>query len=262
MSVVLVRPDLPFGRLPVTNVDFTDPGDYDSWNAWETADVVDARIIVDNWSILFGHVNGGLNGTDLDPDTADQFPEDEWVVNPENATPANQLPDPATGLRHSHDGVDSAYLAAGVVTGAILGDRARGIFLSPSKAYRTVLLHGRLAYEKGLIGNSVEDIPSDSNIRTLAVPWDRVRWGSSAIQQDPTASGSGTVRMLVQWWIDDSADYGTTRQQGMRLPIADVDDVGADVGYFKTSAAFVFANTNPDLVTYISAQWALLVVIP
>lgn len=172
MSCVFIRPVLPHGYLPSTNLTYPLATNYDSCNTWTTSDIVDADQLQENWAILLSKINGMLDGTDL-IETSSQFSEEESLVDYEGGVTGVW---PTTGQRHSHDGIDSAKLATHVLHQSVLGVGTSswgsfGALRHPSEAFYGVLETFWVAYDQ----------PSPSKglaySADVAVPHNHQRWG-------------------------------------------------------------------------------------
>lgn len=171
MSIVLIHPVCPEGKVPSTDWAYPDAVDFADWDDWSLADIVDAQHIVYNWLILASHVNGGLNGSDI-ATTATPLAEDDYVLNEEESDESW----PTTHQRHSHDGYDSALLASGVVTEDILGETAFGMLRIPilsvlNGGMKPLLMHGRCPV-------SSEDLNAGTASLDIPFPYDWYFWDS------------------------------------------------------------------------------------
>ena len=173
MSCVFIRPVLPHGYLPSTNLLYPLATNYDSCSTWTTSDIVDGDQLQKNWAILLSKINGALDGTDF-LETSSQFAEETALVDYEGGVTGTW---PTVGQRHSHDGIDSAKLADHVLPQAALGVGATswgsfGMLRHPSETFHGILETFWVAYDQ----------PSPSKglaySATVAVPHNSQRWGS------------------------------------------------------------------------------------
>lgn len=172
MSCVFIRPVLPHGYLPSTNLTYPLATNYDSCDTWDTSDIVDADQLQKNWALLFAKANGMLDGTDFIA-TSSQFSEAESLVNYEGGAVGVW---PTAGQRHSHDGIDSAKLATHALHQSVLGVGASswgsfGMLRHPSEAFYGVLETFWVAYDQPSPGKGL------AYSAALAVPHNSQRWG-------------------------------------------------------------------------------------
>ena len=166
MSIPDIKPFLPDGKLPSTDPNLITSADYASWDDWDTADVVDAEVLQRNLAALVSHVNGNLNGTDVDLVNT-PISETTFITQEESGAKTW----PSVGQRHGHDGIDSRILASSIIGHTLLKDRIYSIFRCPSQLYRGLLLHGR-------VENDAPDGYDSANGWNMAVPFNSQSWGS------------------------------------------------------------------------------------
>jgi len=213
LSCIFIRPALPDGKLPSTNDSYPDPGDYADWDDWDTSDIVDAQDLSKNWAIIYSHANGRINGTDFNTGEGAALSEATYVADWEGT---NEWP--TVGHRHSHDGVDSSFLADSVLTYDILGAGAHGIFRCPTKDYRGLLM-------------SSEAVPEITDSTTpfafwdyFSIPFDSYRWlgASGKLYRDT----SGAARFLIQGYWYNFENWTDHEQSSYCMPFVDVEQTG------------------------------------
>ena len=184
MSCIFVKPVLSDGKLPSRNWLHDSPADYASWTDWSTSDIVDGDLLEKNWGVLFTHVNGKLNGTDIDTATAAAtLSEATYIVNMDDNGAW-----PTKGQRHSHNGVDSAVLADDILTTTLLGDGAHGIWRSPTDIYNGLILFNRAKKDGPKVARG-QDISVP-----ISIPFDYEQWGSWLLELSST---TGATRFIV-----------------------------------------------------------------
>lgn len=259
MSCLFIRPILQEGKLPSDSGTYDDAVDYTHWADWlsdDAFDLVDARQLVDNWLLLFSKCNGHLSGTDLSPDnTAAAISETTafWLSEPVG----NSWP--GIRIRHSHDGEDSALLAAGVILNTSLSEVAFGMFRSLTNQV-TYLMFGYLGYEDGLLLQTT-DSHSALNVRTPALPWNPVLGGHTYFRDSATGT-IGTVRVLTQAMIPELETYSLALRGGLRMMSARKlhrTSPAEEVASITLNCTFVHATSN--MFSLYLAQWAALVVL-
>lgn len=190
MSCVFIRPVLPHGYLPSTNLSYPLATNYDSCDTWDTVDIVDGDQLQQNWAIVYAKANGLLDGTDF-LDTSGQFDEETSLVDYEGGTVGVW---PTKGQRHSHDGIDSAKLADHVISQSVLGTGATawgsfGIIRQPSESVHGIMMTFSVAYDQPSPGAG-EVYSAD-----VAVPYDYKRWVDSTMER--TGSFGRTAVLLA-----------------------------------------------------------------
>lgn len=209
MSLPLIKPALPHGKLAARSAGAAAPADYASWTDWDTEDVVDADVIQANWSVIFQHVNGNLNGSDFDTagSTATETAKlQDWES-------GNKLW-PTWGVRHSHDGVDSAILATGIVGSSLLGNLAFGMIRHPSKDFLGLLLHTMIVAERKQNYTGDSYVP----IYYMAIPYDYPRWDPSGIWLYRENATHGTCRFLACPVYANYSEMSDTQKRALTYP--------------------------------------------
>lgn len=178
------------GYLPSTNPFYLAPEDYANWDLWDTSDIVDGDQLQRNWAVIFSHVNGCIDGTDFEDDSA-QFDEGTSLVDYE----AGNSQWSTVGQRHSHDGVDSALLVDECLTATLLGTPA-----DPGGSYGFIR-HGSMTSLGVLMSVwAGYDQPSPQAgilyAQQVAVPYNHERWLFNHIQRSGVAIG-GRCAFLV-----------------------------------------------------------------
>ncbi len=207
MSTVFTRPTLPHGTLPITNWAYNEVGEYANWTAWTTEELVDAEILQRNWAILYSHINGNLNGTDLNVDgasinessvvqgwagTSDHDPDEAW---------------PTASYRHSHDGMDSSFLADNVISSTVLDD-GHLIIRSPSKSYHSLALHSR-----GYSVRGIDSIPETE----VAFPLNSKRW-PRLIRADATLYTKGYFHLIASSYVANWSTLTLAAKRSLCVP--------------------------------------------
>jgi len=205
MSCIFIKPVLSDGKLPSRNWSHDSPGDYANWTDWGTSDVVDGDLLEKNWGVLFTHVNGKLNGTDIDTATAAAtLSEATYIVNMDDDGAWS-----TRGQRHSHNGVDSSILKTGVLTASVLGDGAFGIWRSPTDEYIGQLLFNRAKQDSPKVARDQEiSLP-------ISIPFNFARWGAWLLELDST---SGATRFVAAPLFNRFASWSHKERGAPCLP--------------------------------------------
>jgi hypothetical protein len=239
MSVILIRPVCPEGKLPSTDWDYPAYTDFASWDDWDTADIVDAWLLISNWLVILDHVNGNLNGSDLAEGVA-AISETTYVLDEE--VQGDYWP--TTHQRHSHDGYDSAFLAANVITAALMGSLGYGALRHPASSEYALLMHGAL----------IVDYISVMGI-AVPPPYDWYYW-------HPAGNGylyeatDGNFRMVGNAVISDFLSWSTDQQRqlfaGASLRYATGDDI---------TSLYLYTHTGSTSVTGWEFSWVILALV-
>lgn len=213
MSVIFPKPFLPEGKLPASGASVGDPGDYASWDDWDTKDIVDGDLIRRNFAAIFSHVNGNLNGTDIAP-TAQLGTETALVDDWEGGNNAW----PTVGARHSHDGLDSASLGESLIGYSHLAPLAHGALMTPSMSYRGLTLFGRLV----VTTSQADTVGVFDSRQRVSVPYNYRLWSS-----DPAShtymfrDTSGCAHICCSVEAPDSDSWSNEERIAMSVPYID-----------------------------------------
>lgn len=229
MSLPLIKPVLPHGKLAARNAGAATPADYASWSNWDIADIVDADVIQANWSVIFSHVNGNLNGSDINTASA-TVTETATLQDWESGNKTW----PTYGARHSHDGVDSAVLATGIIGSTLLGDLAFGMVRHPSKDFLGLYLYSMA------VADRVQDFTTSTTqvSYTLAVPYNYLQWDPSGLPWSPwmyrADAAHGTSRYLVCPVYSNYSELSDDQKRGLTYPAV---SLGSSAGRVTSVAA-------------------------
>lgn len=232
MSLPLIWPVLPHGKLPSTDADNLGPGDYASWPDWAVEDIVDAQVLQRNWAVIFAHANGEINGTDIDTGSA-AASETTYIQDLEAGN--NQWP--TDGVRHSHDGIDSALLAEDIIGQDIMGYRAFGMLRHPAKDYRGLMLFGSIVTEW------------KNALHPVAIPYDYIRWGQ--VGGFMYRSAGGASRYLACPVYSNFADLSAAERQALTFPYVKLTVVSLLVKQFEV------AMQVSDIAQDVSPGWGI-----
>ena len=249
MSCVFTRPTLPHGKLPTTDWDYDGVADYASWDNWATSDIVDADVIQRNWAILFSHVNGNLNGSDMDVDTASATSESSVLGAWSESTDW-----PIQNHRHSHDGVDSALLADDIITHSLLGTSAYCMLRSPSIVRNAVLIHGSADMESRKSRYTSSGIVEAD----VSFGYNYKEWtsGTSYIYREDATNGY--CHVVVSCYVPNWASMSTAEKRALCVPYFSYtetsdkyDTVGVGVGRNELEGL----STETNIPSNIIFQW-------
>jgi len=209
MSLPLIKPVLPHGKLASRDAGLATAADYASWSDWDTADVVDADVIQANWSVIFSHVNGNLNGSDIN--TASTTVTETASIQDWEA--GNKLW-PTYGARHCHDGVDSAILATGIIGSTLMGSLAFGMIRHPSKDFNGLYLYSTV------VADRIQDFTvSGSQVSYyLAVPYNYLQWDPYGYWMYRADAAHGTSRYLAAPVYTNYSMMSDTQKRGLTYP--------------------------------------------
>ena len=208
------------------NASYPDPGDYASWDDWDTIDIVDAQDLSKNWAIIYSHANGRINGTDFNTGEGAALSEATYVDDWEGT---NEWP--TVGHRHGHDGVDSSFLADSVLSHSVLGDGAHGIVRCPTKDFRGLLMSSQAIPQRQTSG-------SYSFFNYFSIPFDSYRWlGSSGKLNRDTG---GAARFLLQSYCYNWENWTDHERRSHCLPCVVIRKTG---DYLDSSEVLLVRHT-------------------
>lgn len=247
MSCKFSKPQLPNGKLPSTNASYPSYTDYANWTDWNPTDIVDAAVIQDNIAEIVAHVNGGLNGTDID-NTNTPLSETTYIADIETGS----VEWPTIGQRHSHDGVDSALLADGVITHALIRTRNYAIVRSPSKTHRGLVLHGT-------VGHDQDEVYTGSPEYIVAVPYNYRLYnpGTTTLYRNIL----GGARFVVSRVIDNYDDLSAADKRELAMPYANVTLNGSNVTQFSIIQANILQFSGAEIEAPGVFHWLAQVLI-
>lgn len=176
-----IRPVAPAGDITFTG----STADFDIESS-----VVDARVLSDNWKTIFAKVNGNITFADTVSAYLSEV-SGQAVLDRSHSAPYGNLP--VSGSWHNHDGVNSAPLAEGVITGFNYYSKPElsNIMRGGSFLYRSLMFTGTVKIPVIVAGGSVDNT-------LFRIPFSKEEWGVSDtyLRQNVTASGAGSVRAL------------------------------------------------------------------
>lgn len=106
------------------------------------ATVVDMELIASNFRKVLASLHGGIHASNLDISSFfAQKLSDAAIQFPEYITTGNYYP--GTGLQHSHNGVDSAFLGPSAIDLDCTARLDYGMYMLPSKTRNMTVYHGR-----------------------------------------------------------------------------------------------------------------------
>jgi len=231
MSLPLIKPVLPHGKLASRDAGLATAADYASWSDWDTADVVDADVIQANWSVIFSHVNGNLNGSDIHPASG-------------TVTETATLQDreygyktwPTYGTRHCHDGVDSAILATGIIGSTLMGSLAFGMVRHPSTDFLGLYLYSMA------VADRIQDftVSATQVSYMLAVPYNYLQWDPSGLRMYRADAAHGTSRYFASPVYTNYSEMSDAQKRGLMYPVVSLGTSGGRV----TSVAASMQDTG------------------
>jgi hypothetical protein len=220
VSLPLIKPVLPHGKLASRDAGFATPADYASWTDWDTSDIVDADVIQSNWSVIFGRVNGNLNGSDLDTASATRTE----TVMLQDWESGNKLW-PTYGARHSHDGVDSATLETGIIGSTLMGSLAFGVVRHPSTNFNGLYLYSMA------VADRVQDFAvSGTQVSyRLAIPYNYYQWTPGDAFLYRANASFGTSRFFVCPVYTNYSEMSDAQKRGLVYPTITLGVYGGKV---------------------------------
>jgi hypothetical protein len=250
MSLIFVRPTLPDGKLPTTSWSYDGVGDYASWDDWATEDIVDADVLQRNWAILYSHINGNLNGSDMNVDTASAASETAVISS------WSEMSDwPIQDHRHSHNGVDSSLLADDVITNTLLlVDAAFCMVRSPCKSRNAVLIHGSALSE-----TEGESYVSSGKIEvSFAWGYNHIEWSNSETDVYRDDATNGYCSAIVSAYFPNWNTFSKAQKRSLCVPYFDYltsSNAYTSVGAGIHRNVLTGLDTEKDVPSNVIFQW-------
>lgn len=166
--------------------------------------IIDAKMITENFQVLYESYNAQIHGTNLNvPTNIRGFLEElvQWQ---------ELVGDYLTsyGRGHSHNGIDSEVLAPGSINSDVTTLGSFGAWQFPADGATQVMVYGTAE-----ISGSKIPASSGSTVRlVLEVPHDVLKWGY--VDQPPRAGSVGYARPFAQFRSSDTRFYNKVQSVG------------------------------------------------